>query len=64
VARLRVEMHFERFAIERRALKQLLRKIVDEGPLPPNPIAGIKYNMETFDEVITENTVAFMDKAK
>jgi arylsulfatase A-like enzyme len=40
------------------------QRIVDEGPLPPNPVAGIKYNMTTFDEVITESTVAFMDKAK
>ena len=34
------------------------QKIIDEGPLPPEPVAGIKYNMGTFDEVITENTVA------
>ena len=27
------------------------RRIVDEGPLPPHPMDGIKYNMETFDEV-------------
>jgi len=40
------------------------QKIIDEGPLPPEPVAGIKYNMGTFDEVITENTIAFMDKAK
>jgi arylsulfatase len=40
------------------------QKIIDEGSLPPEPVAGIKYNMGTFDEVITENTVAFMDKAK
>jgi arylsulfatase len=29
------------------------QKIVDEGPLPPNPVAGITYNMTTFDEVIS-----------
>jgi arylsulfatase len=40
------------------------QKIVDEGPLPPGPIAGIKYNMTTFDEVITASTIEFMDKAK
>jgi phosphoglycerol transferase MdoB-like AlkP superfamily enzyme len=40
------------------------QKIVDEGPLPPNPIEGIKYNMETSDEVVTESTIAFMNKAK
>ena len=40
------------------------QKIVDEGPLPPHPTEGIKYNMETFDEVILEKTKSFMDKAK
>jgi arylsulfatase A-like enzyme len=28
------------------------QRIVDEGPLPPHPVSGIKYNVETFDEVI------------
>ena len=28
--------------------------ITDEGPLPPHPMDGIKYNMETFDEVIRD----------
>jgi arylsulfatase len=40
------------------------QKIVDEGPLPPGPIDGIKYSMPTFDEVITASTISFMDKAK
>jgi arylsulfatase len=40
------------------------QKIEDEGPLPPGPVDGIKYNMTTFDEVITESTIAFMDNAK
>ncbi len=40
------------------------QKIVDEGPLPPHPMEGIKYNMETFDEVVLDKTKAFMDKAK
>jgi arylsulfatase A-like enzyme len=40
------------------------QKIVDEGPLPPGPMSGIKYNMTTFDEVITAASIAFMDKAK
>ncbi len=40
------------------------QKITDEGPLPPNPIHGIKYNMETVDEVIREKALAFIDKAK
>jgi arylsulfatase len=40
------------------------QKIVDEGPLPPGPMPGIKYNMTTFDEVVSASTIAFMDKAK
>ncbi len=40
------------------------QKIVDEGPLPPEPRPGIKYDMGTFDEVITQSTIGFMDKAK
>jgi arylsulfatase A-like enzyme len=40
------------------------QKIVDEGPLPPGPMPGIKYDMTTFDEVITASTIGFMDKAK
>jgi arylsulfatase A-like enzyme len=50
--------------VEQRWGKVGKQKIVDEGPLPPNPIEGIKYNMGTFDEVITQSTIAFMDKAK
>ena len=40
------------------------QKIVDEGPLPPGPTPGIKYNMTTFDEVITQSTIDFMGRAK
>ena len=40
------------------------QKITDEGPLPPHPIDGIKYNMETVDEVIRDKTIGFIDKAK
>jgi arylsulfatase len=40
------------------------QKIVDDGPLPPHPMDGVKYNMETFDSVVLEDTLAFMDKAK
>ena len=40
------------------------QKITDEGPLPPHPMDGIKYNMETFDEVIRDKTIAFIDKAR
>ena len=38
--------------------------ITDEGPLPPHPIDGIKYDMETFDSVILDKTKGFIDKAK
>jgi arylsulfatase len=38
--------------------------IVDEGPLPPHPIEGVKYNMETVDDTILEKTFDFMDKAQ
>jgi arylsulfatase len=40
------------------------QKIADEGPLPPGPMPGIKYNMTTFDEVVTQSTIDFMGKAK
>jgi arylsulfatase A-like enzyme len=50
------------------------QKIVDEGPLAPFPDmegrqnwqAGrkAKYDMETFDDVLVENTKSFMDNAK
>jgi arylsulfatase A-like enzyme len=32
--------------------------------LPPGPMPGIKYNMTTFDEVISQSTIDFMAKAK
>jgi arylsulfatase A-like enzyme len=40
------------------------QKIVDEGPLPPHPTAGIKYNMETVDDTIRDLSLQFIDKAK
>jgi arylsulfatase A-like enzyme len=40
------------------------QKITDEGPLPPHPMEGIKYNMETVDEVILDNSLKFVDKAR
>ena len=40
------------------------QRIEDEGPLPPHPMPGIKYNMETFDEDILEYSKKFIDKAK
>jgi len=40
------------------------QRIIDEGPLPPHPVKGVKYNMETVDEVIRDHAFTFMDKAK
>jgi arylsulfatase A-like enzyme len=40
------------------------QKIQDEGPLPPHPMDGIKYNMETVDDTIRDLSLKFMDKAK
>ena len=39
------------------------QRIVDEGPLPPHPTEGIKYNMETVDDHILKFATDFMDKA-
>jgi arylsulfatase A-like enzyme len=40
------------------------QKIVDEGPLPPHPMQGVKYNMETIDDVIRDRVVDFMQRSK
>jgi arylsulfatase len=40
------------------------QRIVDEGPLPPEPKPGIKYNMTTFDEVVRDSTIDFIDRAR
>jgi arylsulfatase len=40
------------------------QKITDEGPLPPEPRPGIKYNMQTIDEVIRDKTLEFIGKAR
>jgi len=40
------------------------QKIEDAGPLPPHPMSGIKYNMETVDEEFVAASIAFMDKAR
>ena len=54
------------------------QKVVDEGPLAPGPDTGrtlyggqeqvtqptAKYDMTTFDEVLVQNTIGFMKKAK
>jgi arylsulfatase A-like enzyme len=40
------------------------QKIEDDGPLPPHPMDGIKYNMETVDGNIRDFAINFMDKAK
>ena len=40
------------------------QRIEDAGPLPPHPMPGIKYNMETVDDDILNFATDFMDKAK
>ena len=40
------------------------QKIVDEGPLPPHPTKGIKYNMETVDDHFLKASTDFMEKAQ
>ena len=40
------------------------QKIVDEGPLPPNPVEGIKHNMETVDDTILKYSTDFMEQAQ
>jgi arylsulfatase len=40
------------------------QKIEDEGPLPPHPTPGIKYNMETVDDVILEHTLQSIDTSR
>jgi arylsulfatase len=40
------------------------QKIQDEGPLPPQPVEGVKYNMGTVDEAILGFATDFMTKAK
>ena len=40
------------------------QKIEDDGPLPPHPTNGIKYNMETVDDTIRDLSLKFIDKAK
>jgi arylsulfatase len=39
------------------------QKIVDEGPLPPHPMKGIKHNMEDVDDEILKRAIEFIDKA-
>ena len=39
------------------------QKITDEGPLPPHPLPGIKYSMETIDEHIRDHAVEWIGKA-
>jgi arylsulfatase A-like enzyme len=39
------------------------QKIEDEGPLPPHPVPGIKYNMETVDDTILDHALQFIDKS-
>lgn len=39
------------------------QRIQDEGPLPPHPIDGIEYDMETLDDVILGFASRFMERA-
>ncbi len=39
------------------------QKVEDCGPLPPHPMDGIKYNMETVDDNIRDFAIDFMDRA-
>ena len=39
------------------------QKVKDCGPLPPHPIDGVKYNMETVDGDIRDFALNFIDKA-
>ncbi|QJT08722.1 arylsulfatase [Oceanidesulfovibrio marinus] len=39
------------------------QKITDEGPLPPHPTKGIKYNMETIDEEVARRSVDFIERS-
>ena len=40
------------------------QRIVDEGPLPPHPTAGIKHNMEDIDDVILQHAIDFIDQSQ
>ena len=40
------------------------QRIVGEGPLPPHPTNGIKYDMETVDDHFLKASTDFMEKAK
>jgi arylsulfatase A-like enzyme len=40
------------------------QKIEDDGPLPPHPVNGIKYNMETVDDDILSTAENFIGKSK
>src|SRR5271156_1198118 len=40
------------------------QRIEDEGPLPPEPKPGTKYNMTTFDEVVRDSTIDFIERAR
>jgi arylsulfatase A-like enzyme len=40
------------------------QRIEDAGPLPPHPVPGVKYNMETVDTDILNFATDFMDRAK
>jgi arylsulfatase A-like enzyme len=39
------------------------QRIADEGPLPPTPVEGVKYNMETVDQHALKFATDFMENA-
>ncbi|HEV7180486.1 MAG TPA: arylsulfatase, partial [Candidatus Baltobacteraceae bacterium] len=39
------------------------QKVLDQGPLPPHPVDGIKLNMETVDDEILSHAIDFIDRA-
>ncbi len=39
------------------------QKVEDCGPLPPHPIDGVKYNMETVDDYIRDFALSLFDKS-
>ncbi|PAY15310.1 arylsulfatase [Rhodopirellula sp. SM50] len=40
------------------------QRIVDDGPLPPHPIPGIKHNMEDIDDYVLKLSTDFMEQAQ
>jgi len=39
------------------------QRVTDEGPMPPHPVNGIKYDMTMIDSEVTRRSVDFIDRA-